>query len=232
MFLAALVLAILAALKAPDEITVVAAASLSDALTEIGARYERETGTAVRLSFGGSSMIARQIAAGAPADVFVSADEAKVDELETIGAIETRVSLLSNSLAVVVPSDSTVDLLHASSIAIAEPESVPAGIYAKRYLVRAGLWASLQQRIIPTSNVRGALAAVEAGNADAAVVYRTDALISRRVRIAQLIPWPEISYPAAVLRGAPNPGAARSFLAYLQGASARAVFVRHGFIVR
>lgn len=220
-----------------------AAASLSDALTEIATLYERETGTVIRFNFGGSSMLERQIVEGAPGDIFLSADEAKMDLLADEGLIvsSTRTPLLSNALVVIVPRDEPVGpagtavLLRAKRIAIAEPESVPAGIYARKYLERAGLWEKLRGRMVPTDNVRGALAAVEAGNVDAAIVYRTDALISKQVRVAaeltdrNAVP---ISYPVAVLSHSAHLAEARRFLNYLRGAEARAVFVKYGFVVR
>jgi molybdate transport system substrate-binding protein len=225
------------------ELRVSSAASLSDALIEIGRAYERQTGTRVVFNFGGSSLLARQIVEGAPCDVFVSADEAKMDALQKQLLIDpaTRVSLLSNSLVVVVPSKGGAKLQSLNdltsprieTIALAEPGSVPAGIYARLLLERAGLWGAVRKKVIPTDNVRAALAAVEAGNADAAIVYRTDALTTKRVRIALSIApaqGPRISYPAAVMRDATDAHSARRFLAFLRSPAAQAVFKRYGFI--
>jgi molybdate transport system substrate-binding protein len=225
------------------EIHLAAAASLSDVLEELAPLYERASGHRIVLNLGGSSVLARQIGNGAPADVFLSADEAKMDELARAGLVvrETRVSLLSNTLVVVVPDDakriprSADDLATVASLALAEPSSVPAGIYARRWLERRGLWRRVARRVIPTDNVRGALAAVEAGNAAAAIVYRTDLRAARRVRVAFTIDGPEapaISYPLAVLRDAAQPRAARHLVQWLAGPAARAVFVKHGFVVR
>lgn len=204
-----------------------AAASLTDALREIASAYTRATGVVIELNLAGSGTLARQIERGAPGDVFLSADEARVDALERAGLVASRRSILSNALAIVgVPLDS------ARRIAIARPDSVPAGIYAKRALMRAGLWERIAPRVIPTQNVRAALAAVEAGNADAAVVYRTDARLAKRARVVAILEAPEISYSAAVLRESPDRRRAAHFVDYLSTPPARAVFVRYGFIVK
>ncbi len=238
--LAALVLLPLGARAA--DITVFAAASLSDALTEIAKTYEPASGDKLRFNFGASSTLALQIREAAPADVFLSADEAKMDDLARAGLIvpETRRPLLSNVLVVVVNAEggaavsAPADLAKpaVARIALAEPETVPAGIYAKAYLARVGLWEKIEYKIVPTENVRACLAAVASGDADAGFVYRTDALVSRRVKIAyEVAPGegPEISYPVAVMKAARNPEAARRFAAYLASDEARRVFIRYGF---
>jgi molybdate transport system substrate-binding protein len=226
------------------DVVVFAAASLSDALQEIGAAYEKETGQHVVFNFGASNMLARQIREGAPADLFLSADEAKMDDLDRKGLLlpGTRRSVLSNTLAVVVPEGSQLSLTGPADLAgpavrtlvIAEPTAVPAGIYAKEYLRSLGLWSKLIDRIVPTENVRAALAAVEAGNADAGIVYRTDALIGRRTRVAFEVPaaeGPPISYPFAALREGENPESARKFLEHLVSPEALDVFRKHGFLI-
>jgi molybdate transport system substrate-binding protein len=207
-----------------------AAASLTDALHELGAVFERHTGVQVVFNFGASSIVARQIEQGAPADVFLSADEAKVDALARKHLVVARRDLLTNTLVVAVARDSRVtvrgarDLLRLSRIAIAQPDSVPAGIYAKEWLQRSGLWTAIAPRLIPTENVRAALAAVEAGNADAAFVYRTD--LTARSRIALEIHGLHIVYPVAIVRDSP---AARRFVDFLQSATARRIFTKYGF---
>lgn len=226
------------------EVSVFAAASLTNALQEIGRSFEQQTGQRVIFNFGASSTLARQIEEGAPCDAFISADEARMDQLQRRHFIDprSRVSLLSNSLVIVVRSDDrratvTPEQLATraiSSVALAEPSSVPAGIYAREYLIRKGLWPRIAPKVIPTTNVRGALAAVESGNVDAAIVYRTDALSSRRVRIAFQIGGPDaphISYPFALVTGdhAPSPTAVR-FLSYLRTETSLAVFRKYGFI--
>ncbi|MGI8431761.1 MAG: molybdate ABC transporter substrate-binding protein [Chthoniobacterales bacterium] len=225
------------------QLTVHAAASLTDAMKEIAASYERQSTQKVRLNFDASSILARQIEEGAPADIFLSADEAKMDELEgkNLLAPRTRQSLLRNTLAIVVPAESKLVLTSARDlvregavrkIAIAQPTSVPAGIYAKEYLVKLGLWDELAARMVPTQNVRAGLAAVASGNVEAGLVYKTDALISREVRIACEIPageGPKISYSVAALVGSTDLVAAKKFLAYLESEPALAVFRKYGF---
>lgn len=217
------------------EVRVFAAASLTDALQEIARNYERGGGDRVVFNFGASSMLARQIEAGAPAELFLSADEEKVHALARRGQVAARASVLSSSLVVVVPRDgkaitTPAQLLQLESIALAEPSSVPAGIYAKQYLVSQRLWDRLAPKIIPTDNVRAALAAVESGNVDAAIVYKTDARLARRARVAfEVKNGPRISYPFAVLQNA-SP-AAKRFFAYLRSKAALAVFARHGFVI-
>lgn len=223
-----LVLLLTASLQAA-EVRVMAAASLTDALQEIARGYEKTSRDRIVFSFGASNILARQIAAGAPADLFLSADERSTDRVATT----TRVSVLSNQLVIVVPRGAKLrPLTSMSAIALAEPSSVPAGIYAREWLQKRGLWNAVRAKIVPTENVRGALAAVAAGNADAAIVYRTDARISNKVRVAETITdGPRISYPFALLRDAEQPQAARRFLAHLRSDAARAIFVRYGFDV-
>jgi molybdate transport system substrate-binding protein len=222
------------------ELLVFAAASLSDALREIATSWTEQTGQGVAFSFGGSGDLARQIRAGAPAQVFVSADAARVDELEKAGLVRPaeRVELLSNRLVVVVPSGSALtprraaDLASLPRLALADPASVPAGAYARQWLERAGVWATVAERVVPTLDVRAALAAVESGNVPAGVVYATDAAISRRARVAFEVPAseaPRIAYVAALLPGAGE--VARAFLARLRSPAAGAVFRRFGFEV-
>jgi len=212
------------------EVRVFAAASLSDALQEIGRVYKRQSGDRVLFNFGASSTLARQIELGAPADVFLSADEAKMDALQKRGLIDraTRASVLSNTLVIVGDHVRGPRDLIGKKIALAEPSTVPAGIYARSWLTRIGLWKQIAPNVIPTDNVRAALAAVEAGNADAAIVYRTDAK-----RIAYVIrDGPPISYPFAVLAEAEEPRAARRFLAFARSDAALRIFKKYGFLVR
>lgn len=231
------------AAPASPDMLVSAAASLTDAMTAIAAGYRQRTGVTVALNFGPSSGLARQIVNGAPVDVFVSADEAQMDVVEraTLLAPGTRVDLLSNQLVVIEPADrarplaSIRDLTSASirRIAVANPAAVPAGVYARRYLEAEHLWAAIQPRIVPTLDVRAALAAVDGGDVDAGIVYRTDAAMARHATVVFSVPrdrGPKITYPAAVIRRAPDPDGARRFLAYLGGPQARAVFEHYGFL--
>ena len=221
-----------------EEILVFAAASLTESLQQIGKTYQEKRGTAVRFSFGSSSDLARQIEAGAPADVFFSADTARMDALEKAGLVrrEERREFLSNWLAVVVPRDSTRrvtkarDLLQFGRIALADPAAVPAGIYAKQWLESAGVWKEIAGRVVPTLDVRSALAAVESGGVEAAVVYKTDARISNKVRpVFEVAAHPRILYSVAPVGRARR--AAWEFVAFLQGREAASVFSRAGFVV-
>lgn len=227
------------------DIYVSAAASLTDVLKEIAIPYEKQSGDNLVFNFAASSMLARQIEEGAPADLIFSADEAKLDALEKEGLLlpETRKSVLSNTLVIVVPNDSTVNFNSAKDlagpdikkIAVGEPSSVPAGIYARKYLDKLGIWQKLADKIVPVESVRAALAAVESGNVDAGIVYKTDALISNKVKIAYEVPaseGPAISYPLAVLKEAKSPDAAKKLAAYLESAPAEAVFEKYGFLLK
>lgn len=239
-----LIAGLLAALPAAaGEIVVFAAASLTNVMQEQAAAWEKAGGEKVIFNFGASSALAVQIVAGAPADLFFSADEAKLDQLEKKGLLVagTRRRLLSNTLVVVVAADSTLAIASPQDLvkqvrvlALAEPQTVPAGIYAKEYLRGAGVWSQVIGKVVPTDNVRAALSAVEAGNADAAIVYRTDAAISTRVKIAWEVPvadGPKISYPLALVAGTQEEAAARRFADFLALDAGREIFRRHAFLV-
>jgi molybdate transport system substrate-binding protein len=233
-----------AGLRAAD-VTVFAAASLTDSLKEIAAAYQKESGDKIIFNFAASSTLARQIEEGGPADIFFSADEAQMNRLEKKGLIDpaTRKSRLGNSLVVVVPSDSTLQIKSAGDltnsgirqIALADPRAVPAGVYAKGWLTRRQLWPAVEPKVVPTENVRAALAAVASGNVELGVVYKTDAAISKNVKVAYEVPRadaPDISYPMALVKGSPQPEAAKKFLDYLSSEEAGQVFIRFGFLLR
>ena len=213
------------------EVRVFAAASLTEALEEIEKNYERASGDDLVFNFGASSLLARQIEEGAPADLLLSADE----RVRTT-RLGDRATVLSNTL-VIIANDTRIqhprDLV-GRTLALAEPSSVPAGLYARTYLQKLGLWERIRSNVIPTDNVRGALAAVESGNVDAAIVDRTDARIAKNVRVAYAVPreeGPRIVYLFALVKDAEQPQAARRFFAYLQSKPALDVFKRHGFDV-
>ena len=227
------------------EVDVFAAASLTDSLRQIATAYEKQSGDKIIFNFGASSTLARQIEAGAPADIFFSADEAKMDALEKKGLIDaaTRKDRLGNSLVVVVPADSTLsiqsarDLTNTSveKIALADPKAVPAGVYAKAWLEQQHLWSAVETKIVPTENVRAALAAVESGNVAAGIVYKTDAGISKKVKVAYQVPLkdaPDIIYPLALVKETRQPKAARKFLEYLESADVSNIFEKFGFSIR
>ncbi|BCX47924.1 molybdenum ABC transporter substrate-binding protein [Haloferula helveola] len=228
----------LAAIAHADELRVAAAASLDEAMGEIAAAFEKETGIAVRPVIAGSNTLARQIEHGAPIDVFIAADERSMERLVGKKLVEKPQALLTNRLVVIIPKHSPAkigradDLLQLHRLAIGDPGGNPAGMYAKSWLERAGVWKSLQSRCVGTAHVRGALAAAGAGNVDAAIVYRTDAAISDKVRIAFEIPAdesPEIRYPVAVCMRSTAPEEAKRFVAFLRGESSAAIFKRRGF---
>src|SRR5437588_8821987 len=211
LFLAAV---LLASSVHADEVDVAAAASLQDALRALAPLYEAKTHDKLVFNFGGSNALARQIQAGAPVDVFFSADEATLDSVP----VTDRHDILGNRLLILG------NLRTARRVALANPAAVPAGVYARRYLERIGLWREVEPKVIPTENVRAALAAFEGGNVDAAIVYVTDAPKLR----GQVVEW-DIRYPAAVVRNARHPAAARRFVAFLRSREAVAVFRRFGF---
>jgi molybdate transport system substrate-binding protein len=237
-----------AAAQQSSSITVSAAISLKDALDELGPIFQVQqhrknggSGTAVTFNYGGSGTLARQIEQGAPVDVFFSAAEKQMDELaaQELIATDTRRDLVGNALVLIAPAQSTAlhsfqDLSNAAvkTIALGETSTVPAGMYARQTLEHLGLFASVEKKIVYAKDVRAVLTYVETGNADAGLVYQTDANTSPRVRVIAVAPADShdpILYPAAVLRDAKDKAAARAFVEFLQGPDARAVFQKYGF---
>jgi molybdate transport system substrate-binding protein len=225
-----------------DTVTVFAAASLTDALKEIETSYEAKSGDKIAYNFAGSNVLARQIAQGAPADIFFSADEAQMDNVAKAGLIDpaTRKDVLLNTLVIIGPADSPLqgftppDLAKPSvqRIALGDPKAVPAGVYAKAYLTKLNLWSKIESKVVPTQNVRAALAAVTSGNAEVGIVYQTDAASSKKAKVLYAVPLtdgPRITYPIALLK-ASGKDAAKKFLAYLESPEALAVFQKHGFL--
>jgi len=241
LLLAATAAATLRAADPKPELLVFGAASLTESLQDLGAAYAAKTGHKVSFSFGGSSDLARQIQAGAPADVFFSADTAKMDALEKAGLVKAsdRREFLSNVLVVMVPEDSTAkvsspnDLLALSKIAIADPAAVPVGVYAKKWLTGLGLWERIEPRIVPTLDVRGSLSAVESGGVSAAIVYRTDAAIAKSAKVVYTVmDGPPILYSVAPVTSSKHASDAAAFVAFLAGPGGRAEFERRGFLFR
>ncbi len=228
-----------------EEITVYAAASLTDVLKEIAAGYEKTSGDKIIFNFAASSTLAVQIKAGAPADLFFSADEAKMDDLAKHDLIvkESRHDLLSNRLVIIAPSASTLALKAPADLtgpdfkklALGETKSVPAGIYARAFLEKAGLWEKLSARVIPMENVRAVLAAVETDNVEVGFVYATDALLSTKAKVLYEVPAadaPPIVYPVALLKEAKHAAAAAKFLEVLQDPASLKTFQKFGFITK
>ena len=243
-FALGIALLLMAARLCAGSILVFAAASMTDSLKVAGAAYEKRTGEKVEFNFAASSLLAVQIAQGAPADLFLSADDKQMDLLAGKGLIDkaTRHELLSNTLVAVglvggpVSLSSPAGLVskQITRLALADPRAVPAGVYAKKYLESQGLWDALADKVIPTANVRGALQAVVSGNADAAMVYKTDALISKKVRILFEVPakqGPRIMYPIAMVAASTHAADARSFLKYLSSRQGLDLFRSYGFLI-
>jgi molybdate transport system substrate-binding protein len=241
---AALVLLAMPVARAAD-VTVFAAASLTDALNEIGTAYQKQTGHTAGMSFAASSVLARQIANAQGADVFISADTEWMDYLDkrSLLAPGTRKNLLDNHLVLIAPADSKLHLtvapgfdilgaLHGGRLALADPESVPAGKYAKAALTTLGVWNAVAGQLAPAENVRVALAYVARGETPLGIVYTTDARAEPRVRVVGSFPdntHPPIVYPAALTKEAKP--LAREFLDYLKSPAAAAVFRKAGFVV-
>jgi len=226
--LLALVLLAASCARAPRELDVAAAISLKEALTDVARGWEARGGERVVFNFAGSNVLARQIEAGAPIDVFLSADERTIESIRAL--LQPPVPLLANTLVVVSnrPMTSLRDLLPLGRVAIGDPSAVPAGVYARQALQRAGVWAAIEPKIIPCENVRAALAAVESGGADAAIVYATDARLAKRTRVALQLDEQAV-YPIAVVKGAKHAEAARRFVDYCRSAEAMRVFIARGF---
>ncbi|WP_299946759.1 molybdate ABC transporter substrate-binding protein [uncultured Ruegeria sp.] len=239
------VLALCALIATPvraEGVLVFAAASLKTALDAIAPGFEQETGHKVTVSYAASSVLARQIQVGAPADLFISANQDWMDVLQSEGLIDTasRVDLMSNGLVLIGAPDAEsaeievgfdlITRLDGGYLAMALVDAVPAGIYGKAALQGLGLWNDVQGQIAQTDNVRAALALVATGAAPLGIVYRSDAIAEDRVGVVGTIPpelYPTIVYPAAVTTAA-GPDA-RAFLKYLQGDAAKSEFLRQGF---
>lgn len=226
-----------------DKITVFAAASLKTALDDIAPRFAAETGHVVTLSYAGTSALARQIALGAPADVFISANPGWMDYLagQDLIVAGSRADIVANRLVLVAygadapgfPPEELPERLGKGYLAMALTDAVPAGVYGKAALAHFGAWQALADRVAQADNVRAALALVALGEAPYGIVYKSDAAAEPRVSVVALFPadsHPPILYPGAIVRGRDSP-AARGFLTFLQGAAAQQVFARHGFTV-
>ncbi len=222
---------------------VFAAASLREALDEAGREYERRTGAKVLASYAASSTLARQIESGAPADIFISADLDWMDYLAGRVKPGTRMNLLKNRLVLIAARETNpgpaiglvvpaIDLLRSERIAIANPDHVPAGKYAKAALKHMGVWESLQDRLVRTDNVRIALSLVSRGEAPVGIVYSSDAVADKNVRVVgefDADSHPEIVYPAAITLESTGPQA-ETFLRFLRSPEAQALFKKRGFI--
>ena len=226
-------------------ILVSAAASLKEALTEIGSRYSKSRpGTTVRFNFASSGTLQQQIERGAPVDVFISAADKQMNALATKNLIihSTRRTLAHNELVLIVPRAARVPIRNFSDlvspsvrrIAIGAPASVPAGQYAEQMLRKLGLWSRVQPKAVQGKDVREVLTQVALGNVDAGLVYRTDAATTPQVRIVKAAPkgsHQSINYLMALVTRTRNGTTARSFLSFLQTSSAKSILQRRGFLV-
>jgi molybdate transport system substrate-binding protein len=225
---------------------VFAAASTKDAITDIANDFATAGKGKVVTSFGSSGDLAKQIENGAPASIFISADSKWVDYLDkkNLLVLGSRSDLLGNHLVLIAPADSTmtIDLkpgaplaaaLGDGKLALADPESVPAGRYGKASLTKLGIWDSVKSHVVGAKDVRATLALVELGEAPAGVVYSTDAALSKKVKVVAVFPddsHPKIVYPVALVVGHDTPEA-KAFFTYMKGPEAAAVFKKYGFIL-
>lgn len=229
--------------QAPEELTVFAASSLTNVIQDIAAAYTQATGVRTRPSFAASSALARQIESGARADVFFSADTEWMDYLQARKLLKdaSRQDVVGNALVLIAPADSKIALKIAPNFALAtaladgrlatgDPDSVPVGKYAKAALTQLGVWDAVAAKVVRAENVRAALLYVDRGEAPLGIVYATDALIDKQVRIVDTFPagsHPRITYPIAETAVAAP--AAAAFVQYLRGPAGQAVFKKYGF---
>ena len=227
----------------PVELTVSAAASLTDVMEEIKRLYEAKSGNTLMMNYASSGALQQQIEQGAPVDIFISAAQKQMDMLQEKGLIdeESRIDLLENAVVLIVPGDGANEDIadfqslgsdSVNSLAIGEPESVPAGLYAKEILTGLGLWDTLEAegKLILGKDVRQVLTYVETGNVDAGIVYMTDALSSDQVKVVADAPagsHTPVTYPAAIVKGCAEQEAAEEFMAFLQNEEIAAVFEKH-----
>jgi molybdate transport system substrate-binding protein len=233
--------------QAAETVTVFAAASLTNALTDLGAAFEKKGAGKAIFSFAASSTLAKQIENGAPANVFISADEEWMNYLSRKGLMipASQRVIVRNRLVLVAPRESAaqldvkpgfslVSLMGDGLLAVGDPDHVPAGRYAKMALQRLGVWAEVETKLARADNVRAALALVERGECPLGVVYATDAAISKGSNIVGTFPessHPPVTYPAGIVSGKDSPGS-RDFLEFLESPEAKSVFEKYGFVVR
>lgn len=233
---------------AAEKITVFAAASLTNALQEIATQYQQGKDVQVVSSFASSSTLARQIEQGAPADLFISADQQWMDYVIDKQQMvkDTRYTLLGNELVLIAAKSAKQDkidiskttdwskLLNGGRLAVGDPDHVPAGLYAKEALQNLGAWAALEPKLARANNVRSAMALVEREEAPLGIVYGSDAVASDKVKVVGIFPASShkpVEYPMAIVKDRQNPSVS-AFYTYLQGPEAAAIFQRYGFTPR
>lgn len=221
-------------------LTISVAASLQDSITEIEAAYKRDHPVQFRNNFGASGTLAREIEEGAPVDAFISAGVKPMDQLQAEGLLVagSRTDLLRNSLLLIAPGGSDLNGFdglvgkRVRRVALGDPDSVPAGQYAKQTLQALRLYDDLRSKIVLGKDVRQVLTYVETGDADAGLVYATDAQISQKIRVVAIAPdssHDPIVYPVAQVKGSQDESAASDFVAFLRSPAAKAIFEQHGF---
>ncbi len=226
------------------ELTVSAAASLGDVMTAIAKDYQQQHGVKVRFNFASSGTLQRQIEQGAPIDVYVAAADKNMDELAARKLVlpQTRREVARNRLVLIVPKNNRLPLHRfkdvlsdaVTHVAMGAP-SVPAGLRAQEVFTKLGIWSQVQRKAVRGKDVREVLTQVALGNVEAGVVYRTDALISARVRIVSVAPLSmhaPIRYPAAVVSDSRKINVARAFVSYLGSARAKTQFKKYGFVTK
>ncbi|MCW7763548.1 molybdate ABC transporter substrate-binding protein [Photorhabdus luminescens] len=230
---------------ATEKVTLFAAASLTNALDDIALQYKQKTKGEVVASYASSSTLARQIEQGAPADIFISADQQWMDYVAGKKLIidETRLTMLGNQLVLIAPKESKLDkvdinketkwksLLEDGRLAVGDPDHVPVGIYAKESLQYLGAWETVNPLLARTSNVRSGLALVERAEVPLGIVYGSDAIASDKVKVVGIFPEEShkpIEYPMAIIKDHSNPTVI-NFYAYLKTPEAVAIFKRYGF---
>lgn len=228
---------------AEKEIVVAGAASLTDALTEISQQYEKfHTGVKVHLNLAASGVLQQQIEQGAPIDVFMSASSVQMDKLYKKGLIDSNSKFIFayNEIVLAVPKDSALknwsDLAgtKANKIALGNPDTVPAGMYGKETLTYLKLWDSLQAKLVMAENVRQALTYVQDKNVEAGILFKTDALIGKNIKIIASAPansHQSIEYPAAVIKATHNPAEAKQFMDFLKTSKAKNILKKYGFVL-
>jgi len=246
--IAVVLLAMIALSGAPaaqaDTLTIFAAASLKNALDDISAEWKKTGAAAPVASYASSSVLAKQIEHGAPADIFISADKQWMDYLTQRALVGPAHDLLGNRLALICGKDNPLkitikphfDLAKAlgdGRLSVGDPSNVPAGIYAKEALMKLGVWDSVQSKLAPAADVRAALVLVSRGEAPLGIVYETDAKVDPKVRIAAIFPEDShapIRYPVAITTNSHHPDAGK-FMAFLDGPAAKEIFAHYGFEV-
>jgi molybdate transport system substrate-binding protein len=235
------------AMAGAPEVTVFAAASTTNALTDIGKLWEAQGGGKVIFSFASSSTLAKQIEQGAPAQVFLSADQRWMDYLEQRGLLQagSRLDLLGNRLVLIAPTDSALQgkiaagfplgaWLGQGRLSVGDPDHVPAGLYTKEALSKLGVWGQVEDRLARAADVRAALALVERGEAPLGVVYSTDAAVTAKVRVVDTFPEDShapVTYPAAQVAGQATEQSGE-FFKFLRSDQAQAVWQKYGFLLK